>query len=126
MYNAGKIIIGLLIFIAVISFPFWYDAADGTTAAAPKLEIITTATQCVAPTDYMRSSHMNLLDEWRDEVVRGGARYMDAPDGKRYEMSLTNTCLDCHSNKAEFCDRCHNYLGVEPYCWDCHIVPEEK
>jgi hypothetical protein len=36
-------------------------------------------------------------------------------------MSLSNTCLDCHSNKAEFCDRCHNYASVSPYCWDCHI-----
>ena len=27
-------------------------------------------------------------------------------------MSLSNTCLDCHSNKAEFCDRCHNYASV--------------
>jgi hypothetical protein len=40
-------------------------------------------------------------------------------------MSLTNTCLDCHPNKDTFCDRCHNYMAVSPYCWDCHIVPEQ-
>ena len=38
-------------------------------------------------------------------------------------MSLTNTCLGCHSNKAQFCDQCHNYLEVTPYCWDCHVDP---
>jgi hypothetical protein len=40
-------------------------------------------------------------------------------------MSLTRTCLDCHSNKAEFCDRCHTYMAVDPYCWDCHVEPKE-
>ena len=29
-------------------------------------------------------------------------------------------CLDCHSNTAEFCDRCHDYASVRPYCWHCH------
>ena len=41
--------------------------------------------------------------------------------GKEFEMSLSNTCIECHDNKAEFCDRCHNYASVRPYCWDCHI-----
>jgi hypothetical protein len=36
-------------------------------------------------------------------------------------MSLSNTCLDCHSNYTEFCERCHQYASIEPYCWDCHI-----
>ena len=35
-------------------------------------------------------------------------------------MSLTRGCLDCHSNKAEFCDRCHASAGVTPKCFDCH------
>jgi hypothetical protein len=34
--------------------------------------------------------------------------------------------MDCHSDKTKFCDQCHNYLSVNPYCWDCHIAPEEK
>ena len=37
-------------------------------------------------------------------------------------MSLTEHLPEaCHANKAEFCDRCHNYAAVKPYCWDCHI-----
>ncbi len=39
-------------------------------------------------------------------------------------MSLTLTCLECHSNKDKFCDRCHDYLRVSPGCWDCHNVPK--
>ena len=29
-------------------------------------------------------------------------------------------CLDCHKNKSNFCDKCHDYMGVKPYCWECH------
>jgi fructose-1,6-bisphosphatase-3 len=28
-------------------------------------------------------------------------------------------------NKEEFCDACHEYVGVELNCWDCHISIEE-
>ena len=79
---------------------------------------------CVLDTEYMRSSHMDLLNTWRDEYVREGLKMHKAPDGKEYIKSLTNTCLKCHQNKSEFCDRCHDYVGVSPYCWDCHVVPE--
>jgi hypothetical protein len=65
------------------------------------------------------------LNQWRTEVVRGDARYTEGPFGKRIEKSLSNTCLDCHSNKETFCDRCHTQVAVDPYCWDCHITPEE-
>jgi hypothetical protein len=41
-------------------------------------------------------------------------------------MSLQNGCMRCHSNKKKFCDECHNYMAVKPYCWDCHIQPKEK
>ena len=42
-------------------------------------------------------------------------------------MSLTRTCmLQCHTNKAEFCNKCHEYANVEPYCWECHISPDDK
>jgi hypothetical protein len=73
----------------------------------------------------MKANHMDLLNEWRDLVVRDGKRIYDSFDGKEYIMSLSNTCMDCHSNKSEFCDSCHDYSGVIPYCWDCHVEPEE-
>ena len=74
----------------------------------------------------MTTQHMQLLDVWRDSVVRDGNRLYINAEGKSYNMSLSNTCLDCHSNTTEFCDRCHNYASVTPYCWDCHIAnPKE-
>jgi len=41
-------------------------------------------------------------------------------------MSLQNTCMECHSNKSKFCDQCHTYAAVNPFCWECHIQPEEN
>jgi hypothetical protein len=56
--------------------------------------------------------------------VREHNRKFVAFDGKTYTISLTQTCMKCHTSKAEFCDRCHEYAGVTPYCWDCHIDPK--
>ncbi|HBB17924.1 MAG TPA: hypothetical protein DCZ97_13330 [Syntrophus sp. (in: bacteria)] len=73
----------------------------------------------------MRASHMKLLAAWRDDVVREGKRTYTAADGRIHQISLTGTCLNCHSNKDKFCDRCHDYSGAKPACWSCHIIPEE-
>ena len=35
-----------------------------------------------------------------------------------------NFFLD-YTSTNDFCDRCHNYLAVSPYCWDCHVDPKE-
>ena len=76
-------------------------------------------------TEYMRKNHVDLLIRWRDWVVRDGALKYVASDSREYTMSLTQTCLECHSNKDKFCDRCHDYLRVSPRCWDCHNVPKK-
>jgi hypothetical protein len=122
MKDKKLIITGVIIFIIIVTFPFWYNRGK----AAPQPDLVLTAKAkaakvCVRSTDYMKAEHMQLLDVWREAVVRRGDRVYVSPDGKEYSMSLTNTCLDCHSNKADFCDRCHDYASVRPYCWDCHI-----
>ena len=124
VFDARKIIPGLVIFFILITVPLWYSLAGGAKAEPPEPEIITPREQCVESAQYMRESHMELLDEWRESVVRGGVRTYLASDGQEYRMSLTGTCMDCHSNKAQFCDSCHDYAGVEPDCWSGHISPE--
>ena len=128
MNDKKLIIAGLIIFIAIVLFPFLYNM--GKASPAPDLVLTPeakAAKQCVRSTEYMRASHMQLLDEWRHNVVRNAEHVYVNPQGKEYEMSLTRTCLECHSNKAEFCDRCHDYASVRPYCWDCHLEnPKEK
>jgi len=126
VYDARKILPGLVLFVLVLAWPAIYTAALGTGRDRPVLEMVTAEKQCLESTDFMRRQHMTLLkNDWRETVVRKGARDYAAADGKVYPMSLTKTCLGCHPNKANFCDRCHNYVAVKPACWNCHIVPEE-
>jgi len=126
MYDASKIVAGLVVFLVLVTSPLWYNAASGSSVAAPQLKMPTDSSQCVEETAFMRSSHMDLLNQWRDDVVRVGTRdYVSTLNGKTYDMSLTRTCLDCHSDKVEFCDKCHTYLAVDPYCWDCHVERKE-
>ncbi len=128
LYDGGKITAGLVLFVVLAVSPFLYNMTVGESAARPELELPDKSVHpnCVAPVEQMRASHMDLLNDWRDRVVRDGDRIYTAPDGTEYEMSLSNTCLDCHANKEKFCDRCHGYLDVSPYCWDCHNLPGGK
>jgi hypothetical protein len=127
MNDRGKIIAGLIIFFAVFTFPFWYNHGAASSVPEPKLtDKAKAAKTCVAETQYMRTEHMQLLDEWRDTVVRDGMRIYTNENGKEFMASLSNTCMDCHSNKTEFCDRCHDYASSDPYCWDCHTYPKEE
>ncbi len=130
MYNSGKVIIGIVIFAAIFSAPFWINEL-GSSNAPKKPDLVYPAgeKQCIMATDYMRNYHMDLLNQWRDLVVRQNQRYLRKDGrivmikGQPAEMSLTHTCLKCHDNKAKFCDECHNFMDVNPYCWECHVAP---
>jgi len=125
LHNGGKIIAGLVVFLVLVSSPFLYNVTVGESIERPKWALPDPAEhpKCILPAEEMRVSHMDLLNEWRDSVVRDGERIYEAPDETKYNMSLSQTCLDCHANKEEFCDKCHNFMGVDPYCWDCHNAP---
>jgi [DsrC]-trisulfide reductase subunit J len=116
---------GLALFVAAVTTPFWYARANTTaTQRRPDLVLPANAKECVAPAGTMRADHMQLLLNWREDVVRRGDRRYVAFNGKVYDKSLTGTCLGCHS-KHQFCDRCHEYSGVSgPYCWNCHADPQ--
>ena len=129
LHDHGKILAGIVVFLIATTLPFWYGR--GKAVSPPDLRLDTPVIQqlqdkrCVEATPFMRSNHMKLLNTWRDSVVREGNRSYRATDGKVYHASLTGTCLECHSNKGQFCDRCHDYAGSKPACWNCHIIPEE-
>ncbi len=138
LYNAKYIFTGLAIFLALLILPLLPNL--GKTVPAPQPQLDTPAIQkiaekdrkCVMPTDWMRANHMQMLVDWRDKVVRTNekgapnGRDFVTPDGKKYLASLTNTCMDCHSNKEKFCDQCHNYVAVAPNCWGCHLTEGKK
>jgi hypothetical protein len=126
MYDRGKITVGIVIGLALFLFPFYYNMGEAKKSPDPVLtDKAKEAKQCIEPKAYMKTDHMKLLDTWREDVVRSGQRYYKGADNKSHLMSLQVSCMECHSNKSKFCDQCHNYMGVNPYCWDCHIAPKE-
>ena len=131
MNDKIKIVAGLAIFAVIFTCPLWINA--GKTKKAPEIVLsdkAKAAKTCILPKEEMLKTHMKLLDGWRNSVVRDDQRIYLVKDAsgkaKEYDMSLSNTCLGCHTNKAEFCDRCHSYASVKPYCWDCHVDPNAK
>jgi hypothetical protein len=123
MYNKRTIIPGLAIFVLFVTFPLWFNAFS-TASTVPKPELPPGGEkQCVASAVEMRANHMALLNEWRDDVLRDGGRIAVTVDGKEYRKGLQMACMQCHTNKEKFCDSCHEYVSVTPYCWDCHLTP---
>jgi len=123
MQNGFAIVAGLVIFIGLLCAPFVMGKA-APDYKAPELKMPVGEKECIESKEYMREKHMELLDQWRDWALRDGKRTYTNHAGKEFTISLQNTCMKCHNNKAEFCDKCHTDAGVSPYCWDCHIQPE--
>ena len=133
MHDRPVIFAGLALFVAFAAYPLWHAAAARSTGAAPQVQLPAKEKTCVAPLQYMRTSHMKLLIDWRENAVRNNVLTYTAWNGKKYNVSLSQTCLgQCHTNKQEFCDRCHAYAAVSEakssplYCFDCHVDPTAK
>lgn len=108
--------IAVFIFVAIFAFPAYYNIFSGGAGAfqrIPELKITKTG-KCVEDAKWMRNNHMMLLVHTRDEVVREGLRQID--------HTLTG-CKSCHEKRGEFCDQCHEYVGIRLECWDCHQYP---
>ena len=124
MSDRVKTLTGLAVALILAAFPMWQALGAAGEAGRPELELPEGESQCVEDTEYMSARHMELLNEWRNAVVRDGETDYTSPSGDVYRMSLTGTCMDCHDNRETFCTRCHDYANVTPRCWDCHIEPE--
>ena len=94
MGDKGKILFGLAIFVILITFPFWgrLSAGDALPGRA-ELEYPANEEACVEDTPFMRASHMDLLNQWRDDLVRDGnmEEYVSELNGRTYPRSLTKT-----------------------------------
>lgn len=97
---------GLPLLYAVISFA-------ARPERKPWLEPAKPGTTCVLPRERMRAEHMGYLKALRDEVVRTGRR-------DRVGQGITS-CRGCHTDRAQFCDRCHDQASVVPGCFGCHL-----
>lgn len=131
-YDLKYILLGLAIFFGLVISPILPNLGKIVAAPSPKLDtpaiqkLAEKERQCVMPTPYMRANHMQMLIDWREAVVRNGNREFINPEGKKFTVSLSNTCMECHSNKTQFCDKCHNFVAVTPNCWGCHLDKEQK
>ncbi len=130
MYDKGKVIVGLVVFLGFATFPFYNNIGKKSAVPEPNLKTPVieqmVVKKCIEPKEIMRGEHMQILNQWRDTVVREGERKKMTIGGVEIDTSLQKGCLHCHSNKKKFCDACHNYLSVKPYCWDCHFDPKER
>ena len=80
IYDKGKIFAGLAIFVGLVASPFWYNPVFGTgSSAPPQVPLPKDGSKCVLPRAEMRASHMQVIYDWRETVVRGGARTLPAP-----------------------------------------------
>ena len=145
-YDEKKIFAGLAIFVGLIALPVVYNLALGKPGKRPELQkaidsvpagalkdALKGRTDCLLHSAVeMRGKHIDLLNTWRDEYVREGkvtvgGKFARWPGSNKPVLkSLSKTCLVCHADRTQFCDRCHTYAGVKPYCWDCHVLPKGR
>jgi len=121
MSDRSRVIAGLWVFVVLAAFPIWHALWATGDVSRPELELPQDESRCIEDTDYMRDRHQDFLNQWRHAVVRNGETEYTSTSGETHTMSLTGTCLSCHSNRDTFCTACHDYANVEPRCWDCHV-----
>jgi hypothetical protein len=124
MYNKGTIIPGLIIFVLIVTSPILYNRLSAGDLPKPE-QTSGVGKKCVLPLQEMRDTHMQLLNQWRDEVLRDDDRSIVDVGGQKFRKGLQTACMQCHTNKEKFCDTCHEYASVKPYCWDCHLTPKQ-
>ena len=119
----GKFGIGMLLALSLGLFGALGAAYAGLgvegSAKADKMDA------CVAPTEFMRRNHFELIKHQRDVTVHQGIRKTD--------NSLAG-CVDCHvrhdasgaavpiNAPGEFCAGCHQYTGASLDCFSCHAT----
>lgn len=101
------------VFAALILLPVLLSALRPLWAAEPEVFLEDPDPRwenCVRDPEYMRFHHMDLLKETRSDVIRAGLKG---------GITLAG-CGDCHHNRDQFCDRCHEKASVSLDCFGCH------
>ncbi len=128
MYDSGKVLLGIIIFLVMVTFPLYYNIGRADIKPEPNLNTPAiqkmVRKQCIEKTAFMRANHMKLLQGWMNGFLKDGTMEYKAQNGKTYETSF-DTCMECHASRKSFCDTCHSYAGVQPYCWKCHSLDDE-
>lgn len=146
MNSKAGVVTVLVIAVVVLTVPLWValgQRVTGRLKPAPEIPKPTNSELCIMKEP--RAQHMQVIDEWRNSVVREGKsvyksqNHVDPKTGEpvEYVMSLTQTCLlECHASEKDpatdaegnvlsvqqrFCNECHQFANIRPNCWDCHL-----
>ena len=117
--NRGK---AATVLVVIILFPVVFSILGFAfrTSSEPQeafLEKVDTRWEsCVKDAEWMRFHHMDFLKDIREDVVRSGIKG---------GVTLAG-CGDCHVNRVNFCDRCHQVANVTLDCFGCHFYPETE
>ncbi len=108
----------VLILVLIMAAPLGYYVVRAAVALAgdPAGEFlespVTEDHKCVwnMTAGEVRLHHWEQLNRIREDVVRHGKRDVEGLNG----------CRRCHQSRENFCDRCHNRVGLTPDCFHCH------
>jgi len=100
------------ILLVVLLVPVLWSV--GAWAVRPKDEVFLAKAsgECVGPPEVMRPYHPAYLFQERDYTVRG-----TIVKGERHVLAR---CASCHTDRSQFCDRCHAAANVNLDCFECH------
>lgn len=113
--NTVAVIVAAVVILFPVVYSFMsYVFAGGTSSEMPFVVLPGPEhDKCVRDTHYMRFHHWELLKDMRERVRtrnRGDINF--------------DRCRECHTNRATFCNRCHDAVNLQPDCWGCHYYPE--
>jgi hypothetical protein len=120
MYHKGYVALGIILFLALLAMPYWVSAGKIKYEVIREELVPSKGTDCIHDKDWMSSYHMELLNKWRELAVRDGVRHYHTENGV-FNVTLTE-CWQCHDYEG-FCAKCHDFMSVEPVCWECHYNP---
>ena len=115
----GKKVNLVLIPVVIILLPLGYSVVSSQLAEPPSAEELFLEMPgpehdaCVKETTWMRYHHWELLRQTREEVVRYG---------ERGNPGLAK-CMECHTSRERFCNKCHDAVSMTPDCYGCHYYP---
>jgi hypothetical protein len=115
----------MIVFCGILYLPFAVHAANGNIFSGlsiPSLNSSGSADEGNGSADQYDAS----MEEYAQSLPKpakvdsAAAQYIDFEYMRNHMYNLkqdgqsTKQCAACHTNREEFCDRCHNFAGVNP------------
>ena len=114
-----KAIILLVIFGAILYLPFSIHAVSGNIFNGLPIPVLNT----LGATEGNGASgdQYATMDQYAQGLPKPSVPVQVDLDYMRNHMNIlkqegqnAKSCAACHTNRAEFCDRCHSYVGINP------------